>query len=88
MDKFQIEIAQLIISALNLRDIALDQLTPATPLFSSGLGLDSVDILELGVVLDERYGVRIKSEDPEHRQAFETIASLAAFVARERSNAA
>jgi acyl carrier protein len=80
------ELKLLIIEALSLKDVDPGGIDGTTPLFDGGLSLDSVDILELGVVLDERYGVRIKSDDETHKRAFETIGSLARFVARERKD--
>lgn len=85
VEELENELKVLIVEALNLKDIDVAGIDGSTPLFGGGLGLDSVDILELGVVLDERYGVRIKSDDDTHRQAFQTIGSLARLVARERA---
>jgi acyl carrier protein len=75
----------LVVEALSLRDVDPEGIDASTPLFAGGLGLDSVDILELGVVLDERYGVRIKSDDEIHKRAFETIGTLARLVQQERT---
>jgi acyl carrier protein len=79
------EIAQLIIDTLNLEhltaaDIAVDQ-----PLFGDGLGLDSVDALELALALQKHYAIRIDSDVKESRKHFATVASLAAFVQEQRS---
>jgi acyl carrier protein len=79
------EIAQLIIDTLNLEhltaaDIAVDQ-----PLFGDGLGLDSVDALELALALQKHYAIRIDSDVKESRRHFATVASLAAFVQEQRS---
>lgn len=87
MEELENELKVLIVEALSLKDVDIASIDGSTPLFSGGLSLDSVDILELGVVLDERYGVRIKSDDESHRKAFETIGSLARLVARERTSA-
>jgi acyl carrier protein len=79
------EIAQLIIDTLNLEhltaaDIAVDQ-----PLFGDGLGLDSVDALELALALQKHYAIRIDSDVKASRKHFATVASLAAFVQEQRS---
>jgi acyl carrier protein len=84
VEELENELKVLIIEALSLKDVDPSRIDGSTPLFAGGLSLDSVDILELGVVLDERYGVRIKSDDDSHRKAFETIGSLARLVAKER----
>jgi len=79
------EIAQLIIDTLNLEhlttaDVAVDQ-----PLFGDGLGLDSVDALELALALQKHYAIHIDSDVKESRRHFATVASLAAFVREQRS---
>jgi acyl carrier protein len=79
------EIAQLIIDTLNLEhltaaDVAVDQ-----PLFGDGLGLDSVDALELALALQKHYAIRIDADVKESRKHFATVASLAAFVQEQRS---
>jgi acyl carrier protein len=79
------EIAQLIIDTLNLEhltaaDVAVDQ-----PLFGDGLGLDSVDALELALALQKHYAIRIDADVKASRKHFATVASLAAFVQEQRS---
>lgn len=85
MKELENQLKELLISALQLRDVKVADINRDTPLFDGGLGLDSIDILELGVALDEHFGIRIRSDDPEHRRAFETLGTLADFVASERS---
>lgn len=77
------EIAQLIIDTLNLEDITVADLPPAQPLFNEGLGLDSVDALELALALHKRYGISIASDDKDARRHFASVASLAAYVASQ-----
>jgi acyl carrier protein len=84
LEALQRELARLIVEALSLRDVDPETIDADTPLFAGGLGLDSVDVLELGVVLDERYGIRIKSDDQGHKAAFQTLGTLALLVERER----
>jgi len=86
VDALENELKLLIIEALSLKDVDPSGIDGTTPLFDGGLSLDSVDILELGVVLDEKYGVRIKSDDEAHKKAFQTIGSLAQFIAKERTS--
>ncbi|MFC5741841.1 phosphopantetheine-binding protein [Dyella tabacisoli] len=83
--KLQLEIAQLIIDTLNLEDIAAADIPADQPLFGAGLGLDSVDALELALALQKRYEIRIASDSKDARQHFSTIASLAAFVQAQRT---
>jgi len=74
------ELKTLVIESLGLEDIAPDDIDRAAPLFGEGLGLDSVDALELGLALQKRYGITIDPETRNMRDHFTSIASLAAFV--------
>lgn len=84
MNALQQEIAQLIIDTLNLEDATVDDIPPDQPLFGEGLGLDSVDALELALALQKRYDIRIASDSKDARQHFTTVANLAAFVQTQR----
>ena len=79
------EIARLIIDTLNLEDLLPADIPPQQPLFGEGLGLDSVDALELALALQKRYDIRIASDDKDARRHFASVASLAAFVASQRT---
>jgi acyl carrier protein len=74
------EIAQLVIDTLNLEDITAAGIPPEQPLFGEGLGLDSVDALELALALQKTYGIRVESDAADARNHFASVASLAAFV--------
>jgi len=74
------ELKTLIIDSLGLEDITVDDIDAAAPLFGDGLGLDSVDALELGLALQKRYGITIDPETRNMREHFASIANLAAFV--------
>lgn len=78
------EIASLIVESLNLEDIDPDQLDAATPLFGDGLGLDSLDMLEISLVIQQRYGVKLKADDPENEAIFSSLQTLAAHVSAHR----
>ncbi|MBC8073653.1 MAG: acyl carrier protein [Deltaproteobacteria bacterium] len=79
------EIKQLIIDALMLEDRTADEIDAAAPLFGEGgLGLDSIDVLELAMALHKRYGVKTKGDDGRNREIFASVRSLAAFVDAER----
>lgn len=71
---------QLIIDTLNLEDIASDEIETDAPLFGDGLGLDSIDALELGLAIKNRYGVVLSSDSDEVRKHFYSVATLAAYI--------
>lgn len=79
------EIKALLISSLNLEDIQPDDIDTDAPLFVEGLGLDSIDALELGVALQRRYGLSLSADSSETRKHFASIAALASFVAINRT---
>ena len=79
------EIAQLIIDTLNLEHLSAADIPAEQPLFGDGLGLDSVDALELALALQKHYTIRIDSDVKESRKHFSTVANLAAFVQEQRS---
>jgi len=79
------EIKELIISSLSLEDIGPADIDAGAPLFIDGLGLDSIDALELGLALQKRYGVTMNGDKDEMRERFASVAALAAFVASQRA---
>jgi acyl carrier protein len=78
------EIAGLIVAALNL-DITESEIDPDAPLYKEGLGLDSIDILEVALVVSKRYGFKLKDDDQDNVHIFRSLASLAAHVAERRT---
>ena len=80
MNETEQAIKELIIEALNLEDLSPDDIDTAAPLFGDGLGLDSIDALELGVAVRRKYGVNLDVDSEEIREHFESVASLARFV--------
>jgi acyl carrier protein len=84
MADLESEIKTLIIETLGLEDMTPDDIGSDDLLFGEGLGLDSVDALELGLALQKRYGITLEPETKNMRQHFATVASLAAFVASHR----
>jgi acyl carrier protein len=74
------EIKELIVSALSLEDLRPQDIDSEAPLFVEGLGLDSIDALELGVALQKRYGVSMSADAAETRQHFASVSALARFV--------
>ncbi len=81
MSQLEQEIKELIISSLALEDITPDDIDPQEALFVEGLGLDSIDALELGLALQKKYGVSLSADAKETRQHFKSVSALAAFVA-------
>jgi len=79
------QLKRLIIEHLNLEGMTPDMIEDDAPLFGEGLGLDSVDALELVVALEKAWGIRIEDQEST-REAFATVASLAAFVDRTRAD--
>ena len=85
MQPLELEIKELIISALSLEDIGPNDIDATAPLFGEGLGLDSIDALELGLALQKRYGVTLSADSQETRQHFASVNALANFVAAQRN---
>ncbi|MFA6698595.1 MAG: phosphopantetheine-binding protein [Thiomicrospira sp.] len=80
----QQEVAQMIIEAVNLEDVALDDIDPQAAIFNDGLGLDSIDALEISLELNKRYGIKIKSGDKHVSDVFASVAALTDYVQAHR----
>ena len=78
------ELAEMIIAALNLEDVSPEDIDPEAPLFGDGLGLDSIDALEIAMEIAKRYGVQIRAEDEENRRIFSSLRSLSAHIQQNR----
>src|SRR4029450_12341340 len=78
------EIAGLVVSALNL-ETKEDEIDPDAPLYGEGLGLDSIDILEVALVVSKKYGFKLKEDDQDNVRIFKSLNSLAAHVAERRT---
>ncbi|WFQ78553.1 phosphopantetheine-binding protein [Xenorhabdus sp. SF857] len=85
MQELHIEIKQLIIDVLNLEDITPADIETDAALFGDGLGLDSIDALELGLAVKNRYGIVLSSESEEMRQHFTSVASLASYIQSQQA---
>lgn len=81
-----LEIKELIISSLGLEDIAPEDIDDGAPLFGEGLGLDSVDALELGLALQKHFGIQFNTKTQNLREHFTDINTLAAFVNDLKNN--
>ena len=80
MDETEQAIKELIIEALNLEDLSPEDIDSNAPLFGDGLGLDSIDALELGVAIRKKYGVNLDIESEQIREYFASVSNLAQFV--------
>ena len=79
------EIKRLIIDVLQLEDITPDDIDPDAPLFVEGLGLDSIDALELGVAIQKRYGIILSANSEETRRHFASVRALSAMIDKNRT---
>jgi acyl carrier protein len=84
MDELELELKRLIVSALNLEDIAPEEIDSTEPLFGDGLGLDSIDGLELGMAIRKSFGVKIEAMNEEVRRIFANVRSIAAYIAAQK----
>lgn len=78
------ELAQLIVSAVNLENVSPQDIDPQAALFGSGLGLDSIDALEIALEISKRYGFQLRSEDDENKRIFASLRSLAGYIDAHR----
>ncbi|CAO3424051.1 phosphopantetheine-binding protein [Azospirillum doebereinerae] len=85
MDELELEVKTLIVNALNLEDIEPNTIDSEEPLFGDGLGLDSIDALELGVALRKAFGIKIESVNDDVKAHFANVRSLAQFIRSQRA---
>ena len=78
------EMAALIVSSLNLEDVDAGPIDPEAALFGSGLGLDSIDALELALEISKRFGVQLRSDDEDNRKIFASLRALTTYVHAHR----
>ena len=79
------EVGQLIIDALNLEEISVTDIDPEAALFRDGLGLDSIDALELALAISRQYGFQLRSDDQSNAEIFASLRALSAHVAQHRA---
>jgi acyl carrier protein len=79
----ELELAQLIVATLNLETQAAE-IEPLAPLFGEGLGLDSIDILEIALAISKTYGVKLRSDDEQNRKIFDSLRSLNQHIQQHR----
>lgn len=80
----ELELATAIVAALNL-DIPPGQIEPEARLYGEGLGLDSIDMLEISLVVSKNYGVQLRSDDPENVQIFSSLRNLNTYIQSRRT---
>jgi acyl carrier protein len=82
--KAERDLAELIVHAVNLDSVAPEGIDPEAPLFGAGLGLDSIDALEIALEISKRYGLQLRADDEENRRIFASLRSLAEYIERHR----
>jgi len=82
--ELQREVAQLMIEALNL-ETSVDQITADSPLYGDGLGLDSIDVLEIALVVSKQYGVQLRADSADNQHIFSSLRSLCDYIAANRT---
>lgn len=82
--QLQLEVAALLVEALNL-EIAPESIDAQAPLYGEGLGLDSIDILEVALVVSKKYGFQLRSDDADNKRIFASLSNLADHVASHRT---
>ena len=79
------ELATLLVESLNLEDVEPAAIDPEAPLFNAGLGLDSIDALELALAISKRYGFQLRSDNDQNRQIFASLRALTAHVQQHKA---
>jgi len=79
------ELAELLVESLNLEDVAPEAIDPDAPLFNTGLGLDSIDALELALAISKRYGFQLRSDNDDNRRIFASLRALSAHVQQHKT---
>lgn len=80
----ELALAQLLVESLNLEGVAPAEIDPEAPLFGTGLGLDSIDALELALAISKTYGFQLRSDSDENRRSFASLRALSAHVEQRR----
>lgn len=88
MDELKQRIKEVIISSLQLEDIKPENIVDDAPLFNEGLGLDSIDALELGVALKKEFGIKFSTEGEDTKKIFSSVNALADYITSEKEKGA
>lgn len=81
------QLAELIVESLNLEDVVASEIDPNAPLFIDGLGLDSIDALELALAVSKKYGFQMRSDSDENKRIFASLQSLSAYIEQNKTTA-
>ena len=81
-------LAQLLVESLNLEDVAAGEIDPEAPLFNTGLGLDSIDALELALAISKEYGFQLRSDNDQNKQIFASLRALSAHIQQNKITSA
>ena len=81
----ELELARLIVQAVNLETVAPESIDPQAPLFGAGLGLDSIDALEIALEISKRYGFQLRADEEENRRIFASLRSLSQYIEERRA---
>jgi acyl carrier protein len=84
LSALELEVAHVIVDALNLEDVRAEDIDPEEPLFRDGLGLDSIDALEIALAISTKYGFQIRSGDDDNSRIFTSLRSLSQHVEENR----
>jgi acyl carrier protein len=85
LSPFELEIARLLVETLHLEEIYPEEINPEEPLFGEGLGLDSIDALELALAISKTYGFQLRSDDNQNRRIFTSLRALSQHIAQQRT---
>ena len=80
----ELEVAQLIVETLNLEDVSASEIESDAPLFRDGLGLDSIDALELSLGIKQKYGIQLKADDENLTEIFSSLSKLTRYIVDNR----
>ncbi|MCG7865695.1 MAG: acyl carrier protein [gamma proteobacterium symbiont of Stewartia floridana] len=80
----ELEVAQLIVETLNLEDVTAEEIESEAPLFRDGLGLDSIDALELSLGIKQKYGIQLKADDENLTEIFSSLSKLTQYIRENR----
>ena len=85
MPELQREVAELLVECLNLEDISAEEIDPDAPLFGDGLGMDSIDVLEVALSVSKKYSVQLKADSPDNNRIFGSLRQLSDHIAAQRT---
>jgi len=85
LSPFELEVARLLVETLHLEEIQPEAIQPEDPLFGEGLGLDSIDALELALAIAKTYGFQLRAEDQNNRRIFASLRALSQHIAEQRT---